>query len=86
MGHFIIKKPLTVSHQDEDPDMLVGYETQQSSWGFLVKRSTNKYNLTLPPMLSRLPEGQYESRFMSSAKSDKYDSKFYSFCGKKSSF
>jgi hypothetical protein len=67
-----VYKTFLVIHQDEDPDMLVGYETQQSSWGFLVKRSANKYNLNLPPLLSRLPEGQYESRFMSSSKSDKY--------------
>jgi len=41
------------SLQVEDPDILVGYDVQKSSWSLLVKRATIKFELSLAPMLSR---------------------------------
>ena len=36
-----------------DADMLVGYETQQGSWGYLVQRASH-LNLNLQLQLSRI--------------------------------
>ena len=45
-----------------DPDILVGYETQRSSWGFLCRRAT-ALNVNLPAQLSRMPSFTSDSRF-----------------------
>lgn len=39
-----------------DPDMLVGYEVQMSSWGYLLERGT-ALKLEIISQLSRVPEG-----------------------------
>jgi DNA polymerase elongation subunit (family B) len=43
-----------------DPDLLVGYEIQLSSWGYLIDRSAAK-GINLVPMLSRLPANEKQS-------------------------
>ena len=57
--------------QAEDPDILVGYDVQKSSWSFLVKRATIKFELNLAALLSRFINSEFESKLMSSAKADK---------------
>ena len=57
--------------QAEDPDILVGYDVQKSSWSFLVKRATVKFELNLAALLSRFLSSEFESKLMSSAKADK---------------
>ena len=47
--------------REHDPDLLVGYEVQMASWGYLVERAAAR-GLNLPPLISRLPERERESR------------------------
>lgn len=49
----------SVDHHD--PDICVGYEVQQSSWGYLLERSAT-IGLNLAPLLSRLPGNERESQ------------------------
>ncbi|KAJ2001128.1 DNA polymerase zeta, partial [Coemansia thaxteri] len=44
--------------RDADPDILCGYEVQQSSWGYVAKRAELAYNLQLQSELSRIDDGQ----------------------------
>ena len=46
----------------EDPDILVGFETQRSSWGFLCRRASSLH-IDLPTQLSRIPCSPFESKF-----------------------
>jgi DNA polymerase elongation subunit (family B) len=39
-----------------DPDILVGYEPQQLSWGYLIDRARLAHNMDLCATLSRTPE------------------------------
>ena len=48
--------------QDLDPDILLGYDTQRSSWGFLCRRGAT-LNINLAGKISRMPELSGESRF-----------------------
>ena len=48
--------------REVDPDVLVGYETQRSSWGFLCRRATI-LNINLAAQLSRMPTAATDSRF-----------------------
>ncbi|XP_022100801.1 uncharacterized protein LOC110984687 isoform X2 [Acanthaster planci] len=52
-----------------DPDILVGYEIQQHSWGFLLERAAF-LDMDLCTKISRLPEFKKESSF--SAERDAY--------------
>ena len=47
--------------QDSDPDVMLGYEAQTMSLGFLVARAA-KLDMNLPPMISRMPGNERESR------------------------
>jgi DNA polymerase zeta len=38
-----------------DPDILIGYEIQNSSWGYLINRGKYQYKLEMVEELSRLP-------------------------------
>lgn len=42
-----------------DPDILVGYEIQKSSWGYLLERGS-QLRLDLASMLSRVPKSPEE--------------------------
>ena len=46
---------------DYDPDILIGYEIQRSSWGYLCRRAAN-LNINLTAQLSRMPNNA-QSRF-----------------------
>lgn len=46
----------------EDPDILVGYDTQRTSWGFLCRRAS-AFRIDLPTQLSRIPLSNFESKF-----------------------
>lgn len=52
-----------------DADVLVGYEIQRSSWGYLLQRAA-QLNIDLCSQLSRLPGGSNENHF--SADKDEY--------------
>ncbi|XP_078617508.1 DNA polymerase zeta catalytic subunit-like [Branchiostoma floridae x Branchiostoma japonicum] len=52
-----------------DPDILVGYEVQMLSWGYLLQRAAT-LEMDLCPMLSRIPDAAKESRF--SAEQDEW--------------
>ncbi|KAJ2023153.1 DNA polymerase zeta, partial [Coemansia sp. S610] len=39
---------------ENDPDILCGYEVQQSSWGYVIGRAEVAYNMQLCTMLSRI--------------------------------
>ena len=41
----------------------MGYEVQMASWGYLVERAAAR-GLNLPPLISRMPERERESRFV----------------------
>ena len=45
-----------------DPDVLVGYEVHNSSWGYLIERARLKYEFDLPDELSRM-KSQSHGRF-----------------------
>ena len=47
--------------QELDPDILVGYEVQMSSWGYLIERAA-KLDINLAPLISRLPDNPAESK------------------------
>ena len=57
----LIKK-LIDKVKTEDPDILVGYDTQRSSWGFLCRRAS-AFGIDLPTELSRIPLSTFESKF-----------------------
>ena len=40
--------------------LLLGYEVQMSSWGYLVERAARR-GANLPPLLSRLPGSKRDS-------------------------
>ncbi|KAJ2908589.1 DNA polymerase zeta [Coemansia aciculifera] len=44
--------------RENDPDILCGYDIQQSSWGYVVERAERMYNLRLCSQLSRIIEDQ----------------------------
>ncbi len=46
--------------KSNDPDVMVGYEVQMSSWGYLIERGSH-IGLDAAPMLSRLPDSQSDS-------------------------
>ena len=45
-----------------DPDIITGYEVHNSSWGYMMERAKNKYDLDLCDELSRV-KSQAHSRF-----------------------
>ncbi|NWH77848.1 REV3L polymerase, partial [Piaya cayana] len=45
-----------------DPDILLGYEVQMHSWGYLLQRAA-ALNIDLCQMISRVPEEKKENRF-----------------------
>ncbi|XP_019624970.1 PREDICTED: DNA polymerase zeta catalytic subunit-like [Branchiostoma belcheri] len=47
-----------------DPDILVGYEVQMLSWGYLLQRAAT-LDMDLCPLLSRVPDAAKESTFSS---------------------
>ena len=47
---------------DWDPDLLVGYEVQMLSWGYLLQRSTT-LGIDLASQLSRLQDSSGTTRF-----------------------
>ena len=47
--------------REHDPDLLVGYEVQMASWGYLVERAAAR-GVNLPPLISRMPQRERESR------------------------
>ena len=51
--------------------MLIGYDVQKGSWAFLLKRASVKFDINLAQMLSRIPDGQFESKMIPSSKNDK---------------
>ncbi|XP_075718396.1 DNA polymerase zeta catalytic subunit [Rhinoderma darwinii] len=52
-----------------DPDILLGYEVQMHSWGYLLQRAA-ALNVDLCQQMSRVPEDKNENRF--SAEKDEY--------------
>ncbi|XP_066463164.1 DNA polymerase zeta catalytic subunit [Eleutherodactylus coqui] len=52
-----------------DPDILLGYEVQMYSWGYLLQRAS-ALNVDLCQQISRVPEDKNENRF--SADKDEY--------------
>ena len=48
-------------HPSLPPDLLVGYEVQMASWGYLVERAAAR-GVNLPPLISRMPQREKESR------------------------
>ncbi|XP_073432100.1 DNA polymerase zeta catalytic subunit isoform X2 [Dendrobates tinctorius] len=52
-----------------DPDILLGYEVQMHSWGYLLQRAS-ALNVDLCQQMSRVPEDANENRF--SAEKDEY--------------
>ncbi|XP_054990548.1 DNA polymerase zeta catalytic subunit isoform X1 [Sorex araneus] len=54
-----------------DPDILLGYEIQMHSWGYLLQRAA-ALNVDLCQMISRVPDDKIENRF--SAERDDYGS------------
>ncbi|KAM3930335.1 DNA polymerase zeta catalytic subunit [Leptodactylus fuscus] len=54
-----------------DPDILLGYEVQMHSWGYLLQRAS-ALNVDLCQQMSRIPEDTNENRF--SADKDEYGS------------
>ncbi|TQS35389.1 hypothetical protein Golomagni_04190 [Golovinomyces magnicellulatus] len=50
--------------RNHDPDILTGYEIQNSSWGYLVERARLKYDYDLCEELSRI-KPEFNSRFNS---------------------
>ncbi|XP_052087606.1 uncharacterized protein LOC127724637 isoform X3 [Mytilus californianus] len=52
-----------------DPDLLVGYEIQKSSWGYLLQRAA-QVGIDLCSQISRIPEEKRASHF--SAEKDEY--------------
>ncbi|KAJ2742614.1 DNA polymerase zeta [Coemansia sp. BCRC 34301] len=44
--------------RESDPDILCGYEVQQNSWGYVVKRAELAYNINLCSEFSRVVERQ----------------------------
>ncbi|KAJ7341843.1 hypothetical protein JRQ81_007346 [Phrynocephalus forsythii] len=47
-----------------DPDILLGYEVQMHSWGYLLQRAA-ALNVDLCQMISRVPDDKKENRFAS---------------------
>ena len=47
--------------QSRDPDMIVGYEIQMLSWGYLIDRA-KELDVILCPLLSRIPKAYDVSR------------------------
>ncbi|XP_014446526.1 DNA polymerase zeta catalytic subunit isoform X2 [Tupaia chinensis] len=54
-----------------DPDILLGYEIQMHSWGYLLQRAA-ALNVDLCQMISRVPDDKIENRF--SVEKDEYAS------------
>ncbi|NXA54879.1 REV3L polymerase, partial [Nothocercus julius] len=54
-----------------DPDILLGYEVQMHSWGYLLQRAA-ALNVDLCQMISRVPDDKKENRF--AAELDEYGS------------
>ncbi|XP_062428626.1 DNA polymerase zeta catalytic subunit [Rhea pennata] len=54
-----------------DPDILLGYEVQMHSWGYLLQRAA-ALNIDLCQMISRVPDDKKENRF--AAELDEYGS------------
>ncbi|NWU99936.1 REV3L polymerase, partial [Upupa epops] len=54
-----------------DPDILLGYEVQMHSWGYLLQRAA-ALNVDLCQMISRVPDEKKENRF--AAELDEYGS------------
>uniref|UniRef100_A0A669Q9I4 DNA polymerase zeta catalytic subunit n=1 Tax=Phasianus colchicus TaxID=9054 RepID=A0A669Q9I4_PHACC len=54
-----------------DPDILLGYEVQMHSWGYLLQRAA-ALNVDLCQMISRVPDDNKENRF--AAELDEYGS------------
>ncbi|XP_075059030.1 DNA polymerase zeta catalytic subunit [Mixophyes fleayi] len=52
-----------------DPDILLGYEVQMHSWGYLLQRAS-ALNVDLCQQMSRIPEDKKDNRF--SAEKDEY--------------
>ncbi|XP_018415790.1 PREDICTED: DNA polymerase zeta catalytic subunit [Nanorana parkeri] len=52
-----------------DPDILLGYEVQMHSWGYLLQRAS-ALNVNLCQQMSRIPEDKNENRF--TADKDEY--------------
>ncbi|KAM9316643.1 DNA polymerase zeta catalytic subunit [Gastrophryne carolinensis] len=52
-----------------DPDILLGYEVQMHSWGYLLQRAS-ALNVNLCQQISRVPEDKNENRF--TAEKDEY--------------
>lgn len=48
--------------QELCPDILVGFDTQRTSWGYLCRRAI-VLNMNLATELSRMPKNSYDSRF-----------------------
>ena len=47
--------------RSHDPDMLIGYEIQMTSWGYLMDRA-KQLDIILCPLLSRIPSATEVSR------------------------
>ncbi|XP_073076869.1 DNA polymerase zeta catalytic subunit isoform X1 [Manis javanica] len=54
-----------------DPDILLGYEIQMHSWGYLLQRAA-ALSVDLCQMISRVPDDKFENRF--AAERDEYGS------------
>ncbi|XP_025040532.2 DNA polymerase zeta catalytic subunit isoform X2 [Pelodiscus sinensis] len=54
-----------------DPDIMLGYEVQMHSWGYLLQRAA-ALNVDLCQMISRVPDDKKENRF--AAEQDEYGS------------
>jgi DNA polymerase elongation subunit (family B) len=69
--HLYFLRCLTYSY---DPDLLLGYDVQRSSWGYLIDRARLVYNMNLCAMLSRTPAHPAQSTCSTA------DSRYSSMC------
>jgi DNA polymerase elongation subunit (family B) len=59
---FSYKNIKNILFKEMSPDILVGYEVQRSSWGYLCRRAAT-LNINYAVNLSRMPSSTFESRF-----------------------
>ena len=55
--------------QDIDPDVIVGYEVQMSSWGYLIERAAT-LDINICQMLSRIVDNEKEIQIKGDAESE----------------
>ena len=57
--------------QKHDPDVIIGFEVQMLSWGYLIDRS-RVLDINLCPLISRIPNAEKQSRVNEDADSQSF--------------